>query len=441
MNSGRGHGVFGYFSDIIRNQENTELSMTLDLQQVHPISRVHLYTLNQGDTFPQASPGDVGFPSHLLIEAATHADFSDRSVLVDFTHDTPYDLGPIMSWAVPPTPGRYVRLRALKPYIYRKDPHVGPRIGFSEIELFSQGLNVAKGKPLSTGYQEQELSSRHLPQLTDGHNHYGEILPLRDWLEELALRHELETERPRIEKELSQRYARQKTNLRHMGWLAALLGAGIGFTILIDRLLQVRKLAGLKARLAADLHDELGANLHTIGLLSDLAEESQDDPGEQAIVLNRIRAVTKQTGTAMRHCSNMMEADGLYTDMHSDMNRAAQRIMANYEYDIVIDGKEHVARLNQRTRTDLFLFYKECLINILRHSGASGFTARITATPKEIQLTVQDNGTTLIHDMPPSLQRRAKLLRAHVFISAPAEGGNRITLRLHSLKRLFKKSK
>jgi signal transduction histidine kinase len=436
MNSGRGQGIFGYFSDII--PEKIELSITVDLQQVQPISRIHLYTLNQGDTFPLASPSDVGFPRHLLIEAATDAAFSDRRMLVDFTHQSPYDLGPIMSWAVPPTSCRFVRLRALDPYLYRKEPHTGYRIGLSEIEILSQGRNVALNRPISTSYPLAEHAIRSLPRLTDGQNPYGKILPIRDWLEELALRHELETERPRIERELSRRYARQKTNLHRMGWLAALLAAGIGFTILIDRSLQNRKLTRIKERFAADLHDELGANLHTIGLLSDLAEEAQGAPEEQDVILQRIRAVSKQTGTAMRHCSDLIEANGIYTDMRSDMNRAAERIMANFEYGIYIEGEEHIARLNQRVRTDLFLFYKECLINILRHSGATGFTARITATPIEIQLTVHDNGSTLIHDMPPSLLRRAKLLRAKGSISTPAEGGNCIKLTLRPRKKLIK---
>ena len=438
MNSGRGHGNFGYYSNIIVNQD-IELSITLDLQRIHPISRIQLYTLNQGDTFPQASPSDVGFPRHLLIEAATQADFSDRRVLVDFTYESPYDLGPVMSWAVPPTPCRYVRFRALEPYIYRKAPHVGSRIGFSEIEIFSQGRNVALGRPLSASHPQHAGTTRFLPRLTDGHNPYGQILPLRDWLEELAQRHKLETERPEIEQELSLRYARQKTNLRRMGRLAALLATGIGFTILIDRFLQTRKIAQIKERFAADLHDELGANLHTIGLLSDLAEESQGDLEEQSTILHRIRAVSKQTGTAMRHCSDLLEANDLYTDMRSDMNRAARRIMANFEYDIVVEGEAHIARLSQRVRTDVFLFYKECLINILRHSGATRFEARITASPKELQLTVHDNGKHLIHDAPASLRRRAKLLRAKLAISTPPEGGNHIKLTLNTRKKRLKK--
>ena len=97
-------------------------------------------------------------------------------------------------------------------------------------------------------------------------------------MEELARRHDLENERPLVAAELNRRYARQKIMLQGFIWLTVLLVVGIGFIILIERTRRIRQVSRIKERFAADLHDELGANLHTIGLLSDLSKELIHSP-------------------------------------------------------------------------------------------------------------------------------------------------------------------
>jgi signal transduction histidine kinase len=142
-----------------------------------------------------------------------------------------------------------------------------------------------------------------------------------------------------------------------MGWLATLLAGGIIFIILIDRIIRMRHIARIRERLAADLHDELGASIHTIGLLSDLAEDTRGNPQELATLHRRIRAETERSGAAARHCTDMLQADDLYSDLLADMQRASNRIMAKLEHDISIEGQEFLNQLKPRTRADLFLFY------------------------------------------------------------------------------------
>jgi len=213
-----------------------------------------------------------------------------------------------------------------------------------------------------------------------------------------------------------------------------LLGFGICITLLIDRITRLRQVARIKERLAADLHDELGADLHTIGLLSDLAGETTNGSEESRSFHQRIREVTQQTGIALRHCTDMLAADGLFIGLVADMQRASERIMAKLEHDIDIQGEEQLNRLKPRTRVDLLLFYKECLVNISRHSSATKFITRLTADDKVIHLSVSDNGRGLVASegdgIPNSLKRRARLLGAKITAESLAAGGTRISLKL-----------
>ncbi|MFC1766541.1 sensor histidine kinase, partial [Planctomycetota bacterium] len=93
--------------------------------------------------------------------------------------------------------------------------------------------------------------------------------------------------------------------------------------------------------------------------------------------------------------------------------------------------------LKPRKRIDLFFFYKECLTNIIRHSGATQVTAQVTATNKAIRLTVTDNGhgmkvatTNNNNGVPSSLKRRARLLGARVSAEHPEGKGMHIVLKL-----------
>jgi hypothetical protein len=115
-------------------------------------------------------------------------------------------------------------------------------------------------------------------------------------------------------------------------------------------------------------------------MLSDLADDSKEDPGELSMLHQRIRSMTERSGTAVRHFADLLNANGLYTDLASDIRRASERIMAKFEQDVTIEGEAHIGRLKPITSFDLFLFYKECLVNISRHSGATLFSTRLVAT-------------------------------------------------------------
>jgi signal transduction histidine kinase len=399
--------------------------LAIDLGARYPLSGLCLHAVDQSDTIPQAHAGDFGIPPRLYIEGAEAPDFSDARLLVELYHQTPYDIGPILTRTFPVVPCRYVRLRADAPAV------AGQPLGFAEIEMIADGRNVALHRPM-TAVTNVEDRVRQLANLTDGLNTYGAILPLREWLNQLALRHALERERPVVLAALDQQYARQKANMTWLIRLTILLALGVVGVAVVNRILRQRAIERVRNRLAADLHDELGADLHAIGLLSDLATAARTTPGKLEDLLRRIRALTERSGKAARHCSNMLEAHGLYGDLADDMRRSADRMLADLQHQLELKDGEVLQSLSPRKRLDLFLFYQECLANIIRHSGATRVQTRISAADGQIELEVTDNGRGLTGGVPASLKRRARLLGAAV-ASVAAEGpGTRIQLRFRT---------
>ena len=417
-------------------------AITFDLGESLPLDRIHYHVTDLSDTVPQSISDGFGVPRQFVLEGADQPDFSDAVRLVEYKLESTYDVGPIIMRRFPVRTCRHVRLIAVEPFINTLEADQGTQFGAAEIELFSNGHNVVLANLTQTNFSA-DSPWRSLSSLTDGRNLYGKILPVREWLNQLARRHDLETERPVITRELDLRHLRQKTNLNRLGWLAVILAAVIVSIILIERIRRMRQIARIRERLAADLHDELGANLHTIGLLSDLAADAGDSPTEMATLYRRIRSETERSGIAVRHCSDMLSAKGLYTDILADMQRASNRIMARLEHKILIIGEEYLKALPPRTRADLFLFYKECLVNISRHSGATRYTTELRAETDRVQMKISDTGRGLDisekDGVPASLKRRAKLLGAKVRVTNPPEGGTCIQLNLKTRKWGFRK--
>ncbi len=410
--------------------------LTLDLGSEHEISRIRMHAIEQGDTVPQAYSGDLGIPERMRIEGASYPDFSDARILLEYRKGSINETGPIITRQFPQTECRFVRFTPLPLEIPDSNTLGQNRMGFAEIEVFSGGQNVALGKSVTVN--ELRYGNRKLESLTDGNNLYGSILPLREWMNELALRAALESERPLVVAELNQRYAKQKALLAWMIRLVLLLVVGIVIIILIDRYLRMRKVNQVRERIAADLHDDLGANIHTIGLISDMAKKAAHSPDELMELLDQIREFTERSGEAARYCTNILEARGICEDLVEEMKVYADRTLADIEHTFFFEGQKHIDELNPHKRIDLFLFYKECITNILRHSEATKVVTSVAADSRNISMTITDNGKGLKElktgKRPQSLKRRAKLIGASLTAQHPSQGGTEITLVLKTRK-------
>lgn len=413
---------------ISRVNVGNRATISIDLEESYPLSRLRLHAVDQGDTMPRAFQGDFGIPEQFILEGAHQSDFSDAVVLLEVSFEDVFETGPIMEWAFPEVSCRYVRLVATRPYIYKSERVTGTRIGFAELELLNTEGNVALGKTVTPDFRlSSEVVTRDA--LTDGHNLNGKILPIRDWMEQLALRRDLEAERPLVVAEISLRYAQQKDKLRLLAWLAGILVAGIAITILYYRMARQRQESLIRERIAANLHDELGANLHAIGLFGDLAKDAVDNKEDLIDTVDRMRALTVRTGKAARDCANLLEAQGFCDDLVFEMQQDCDHLLGDLEHQLKVEGETFLRQMRRRTRLDLYLFYKEALTNIIRHSGATKVTTELIADAKQIQLTVVDNGHGLDAAVPKALARRARLLRAELSLGTPDSGcGTRINL-------------
>lgn len=417
-------------------QNGNTPTLTIDLGASYPINQVNLHAIDLSHSIPEAVVDGYGVPKRLQVMGANRPDFSDQQLLYIYNRKSIYDAGPIIMHQFSETHCRYVRIAAVE--FDPKNLLWGniPRIGFAEIEILSDGQNIV---PPNSAILNEGNPIQHM---TDRHNFYGEILPTREWMNQLARRHDLESERPSVMAELSHRYTEQKAKLTLAAWLIGILLIGSVVLVLVGQNLRQRAVFRTRERIAANLHDELGANLHAIGLLGDTAKKVVDQRNASAEwsdlveIVDDVRELTEETGSTARLFSSMLESDGIYQNLVDNMKRMSDRLLADLDHDFSVVHEDRLPSFQAGRRIDLILFYKECLTNIIRHSGATIVSTKLIAEKKEVCLIVSDNGRGTQGKVPASLKRRAHLLGGHVSAEGNAEGiATVITLRFRPRRR------
>ena len=163
----------------------------------------------------------------------------------------------------------------------------------------------------------------------------------------------------------------------------------------LERLEQQHELERERARIAQDLHDDLGTTLTQIDYLGALAERGGTSPSEAQEQIGQIRGKSREMITALdeivwavnpRNDSLQALAD-YFCHFAGEFLRPAS-ISCRLDY---ADGLPAFA-LGADARHNLFLAFKEALNNVVRHSGATEVWIRIKAAGGIARIVIEDNG-------------------------------------------------
>ena len=176
------------------------------------------------------------------------------------------------------------------------------------------------------------------------------------------------------------------------------------YRLALARLQQQHAIERDRARIAQDIHDDLGAGLTQITLLSELARR---EPAEQiGPHLERISGAAREMTRAMDEIvwavdpqhdtlNGLMDYISAYTE---DFLRAA-----GIRCRMDLPPELPAMRVDAELRYHLFLALKEALNNVIKHARATEVWLRLRLQAGGFTLSVQDNGCGL---------------------AAPAAGGN-----------------
>lgn len=156
-----------------------------------------------------------------------------------------------------------------------------------------------------------------------------------------------------------------------------------------------------RSRIAKDIHDQLGANLTEITLLSEFAQEPAASPAQVQADMQKI------TSKARNLMQMMDEVVWAVTPKNDTLERFvtytcsfAEEYLQTAKIACRLELPEELPKiiLTADVRHNLFLAAKEALNNIVKHSAASEAWICIALQPGLLILTIRDNGKGFLHD-------------------------------------------
>jgi signal transduction histidine kinase len=166
----------------------------------------------------------------------------------------------------------------------------------------------------------------------------------------------------------------------------------------LELLNRQRALEMERSRIARDIHDDLGANLTQIALLSELAQTDLAQP-EQA--RSHLEQIFTTAGAVARQLDEIVwaitPANDTLEQFVSYVSKFAQDYlrMAGIRCRLEVPDSIPKYPMSSAQRHDLFLAAKEALHNVVKHAKADEVWLRLKADQGVLALEIEDNGNGL----------------------------------------------
>ena len=163
----------------------------------------------------------------------------------------------------------------------------------------------------------------------------------------------------------------------------------------LEQLERQRALERERARIARDIHDDLGASLTRITLLSQSVGSELDNPDQARADVDQIYQTARDLTRAMDEI--VWAVNPKHDTLDSLVNylgRFAQKFMSTAGIRCRLDAPMEFPHTSVTTeiRHNVFLAFKEALNNVIKHAKATEVRVLLELLADRFTLTVADNG-------------------------------------------------
>lgn len=224
------------------------------------------------------------------------------------------------------------------------------------------------------------------------------------------------------------------------GWMLALYGASvasIAYALHRVRLQRALALERVRLRIAADLHDDLGAGLAQIAILSEVGRQRATEGG--SATLGEVAGIARDLRAGMADLVWTIDpAHDRLDDLVRRLRQVANNLFDAGSVELTFrapdDAELRRVSLPAESRRHWLLFGKEALTNAARHARANRVEVVIELAGAELALTIRDDGAGFATAAAragnglASLRARADALGLVLTIDSAPGAGTRIRL-------------
>ncbi|HKI78036.1 MAG TPA: two-component regulator propeller domain-containing protein [Ignavibacteriaceae bacterium] len=200
----------------------------------------------------------------------------------------------------------------------------------------------------------------------------------------------------------------------------------------------------IRTKIASDLHDEIGSNLSSIGLLSSILID--DSKSGKIKKINDLESINKllDINSAAKSSAESIRDIVWFTNPMTDqlnslvtrMTETAAMMLRTFNHNIVPLESSFTERINPDIKRNIYLIFKETLNNIIKHSKAEKVKIFIDKEQGNFILLIEDNGIGFDElsvkkgNGLKNLKTRSKQINGELKIFSTLGKGTRITLKV-----------
>lgn len=170
---------------------------------------------------------------------------------------------------------------------------------------------------------------------------------------------------------------------------------GIRYSNRLKAIEQERAIEKERLRISKDMHDEVGASLTRISILSEIAKNRHLEPDKSQEVIQQISEIA---GNVVDELSEIIWAMNSKNDSLDNFAAYMRRYAGTYLEPtckkVKFDFPDDIPNLPMQAelRRNLFLIVKEALHNIVKHSDAENVLITLQITKNRLNLILRDDG-------------------------------------------------
>jgi signal transduction histidine kinase/streptogramin lyase len=204
-----------------------------------------------------------------------------------------------------------------------------------------------------------------------------------------------------------------------------------------NRLARLLEMERMRTRIATDLHDDIGANLTRISLLSEVA--NQQTTNGNSNLLTSIAEIARESVASMNDIVWAISPDhDRLLDLTRRMRQHAEEVFTYREIDLKFNNpsSDSDLKLSVGVRRDVLLIFKEAVNNAARHSDCTKVEIDFACENSILSLQIKDNGKGFATDLESdghglrSMARRAKTLGGSLNIESQTDKGTSVKFAL-----------
>jgi len=223
--------------------------------------------------------------------------------------------------------------------------------------------------------------------------------------------------------------------------------AGVAYAVYRYRMTQLLKVERVRTRIATDLHDDIGASLSRMAILSEVVKQTGSNGEQSAGLLTEIADSARGLVDSMSDI--VWSIDPRRDDLQSVVRRIRQFASdvleaKGIEWELHVLPEVEKLKLDPDERQHLFLIFKEAINNAVRHGdGTKSVSLSIAVQGRQLIVEIKDDGCGFTPKEPdearskglggnglPNMRERAQQLGGRLEIASSPGAGTRLTLQV-----------